>query len=194
MKTREAVLREIEQRTAVLVLTGLSQKQAHKQAMREVAAREKAKAEAAGVVSTPVSPDTSGLTADHIALMETFSRWIHHVWSRAEQGMERVRRKNKQPKPTMPEPSMGSAPVVVYEPSPPLSADPKLQAAFPGPLVVADFSRAKIIPQSELGPPVFQDHVTEAWRKSIQQNEQINKERAARFLQLQNRNRGRYVG
>jgi hypothetical protein len=191
MKTREAVLREIEQRTAVLVLTGLSQKQAHRQAMREVAAREKAK----GVVPPDTTPPdtTSSLSADHMQLRETFSRWIHHVWSRAEQGMERVRRVNRKPQPPAPEPSMGAAPVVVVEPLN-LTADKTLAEKFPGPLVVADFSRAKIIPQSELGPPVFQDHVTEAWRKSIQQNEELARYREERSRQLQNRNRGRYVG
>jgi hypothetical protein len=203
MKTREAVLREIEQRTAMLVLTGLSQKQAHKQAMREVASRERGAAEAAGgPQSSPVPPATSSLPSRaHAELMEICERWIGHIWSRAEEKMERVARyvrtdraKAEQPKPTIAEPSMGSAPVVVVEPLN-VTADPKLQAAFPAPLVVTGFANAKLIPDAEFSQR-FRDQTTANWRASIHQNEAIAKEREARSLQLQNRNRAgsRYIG
>jgi hypothetical protein len=196
MKTPAQLAGEIEARAFVLQASGLSPAQARKRAGREIAAREKRRAVAAGTGAgpSPVPPASAGsLSADHIQLRETFSRWISHVWSRAEETMERVRRKNKRPAPTIAEPSMGAAPVVVYEPSQPLSADPKLQQHFQPPLIISYFSSAKIIPNSEF-PVRYTDLASENFRRSILQNEQIAKERAARSLQLQNRNRGRYVG
>jgi hypothetical protein len=195
MKTREAVLREIEQRTAMLVLTaGLSAKQAHKQAMREVAVRERAAGAAAG--AGPPDSASSLPTRAHAELLEICERWISHIWSRAEESMARVRRKRRtEPKPTIPEPSMQAAPVVVYEPSPPLSNDPKLAKNFPAPLIISDFSSARIIPNAEF-PQRYIDPTTENFRSSILQNEAIAKEKAARSLARQNRNRAgsRYIG
>jgi hypothetical protein len=166
--------------------------------MREVAARERAAAEAAGVATTPASPGTtSGLPSRaHVELLEICERWISHIWSRAEQGMTRVRRVDRKRQQPAPEPAMGAAPVVIHEPAQPLSADPKLAQHFPAPLIISDFSSAKIIPNSEF-PVRYTDRTTENWKASILQNEQISKVRAERSRQLQNRNRtggSRYIG
>jgi hypothetical protein len=196
MKTPSQLQSEIEARAFVLQASGLSAAQARKRAGREIGRRERrAVAAGAGAGLSPVPAASAGsLSADHMALRETFTRWIGHVWSRAEEGMARVvRRKDRKRQQPAPEPSMQAAPVVIVEPLN-LTADPKLAQHFPGPLVVADFSSAKIIPNAEF-PQRYIDQTTENWKASLAQNEQINKERQARSLQLQNRNRGgRYVG
>jgi hypothetical protein len=191
MRTPEQLAGEVEARALILTASGLSPTQARKRAGKEIAAREKRRGMAAGALS-PVSPaSASSLSRSHAELMEILERWVSHIWYHG--GMKRYVRRRKPAQPEPITPPIGSNPVVYHEPAQPLSADPKLQKAFPAPLVVADFSSAKIIPDSEFSQR-FRDQTTANWRQSIQQNEQINKEREARSLALQNRNRGRYLG
>jgi hypothetical protein len=193
MKIPQQLAGEIEARVFVLQASGLSTVQARKRAGREIAARERAKT--AGAAPSPAPPSASGLSRAHDELLAIFNRVIGSMWRHCNQ-MKRYVRKADRAKAAQPStPPMGSNPVVVVEPTQPLSADPKLQKAFPAPLVVTGFANARIIPNSEF-PIRYTDPATENWRASIQQNEAIAKERAARSLQLQNRNRAgsRYIG
>jgi hypothetical protein len=189
-------LAEIEARAFVLRASGLSEKQAMRRAAKEIARRERAKAAGAALSSAP--PSASSLPSRaHLELLETCERWISHIWSRKVAKVAKyVRLRDRQPpQPELSTPTLADNPVVFHEPAQPLTGDAKLAAAFPAPLVVADFSSARIIPNAEF-PVRYTDPATENWRASIQQNEQIAREKAARSTQLQNRNnnRGRYVG
>jgi hypothetical protein len=100
-------------------------------------------------------------------------------------------RRKSTPKPV--EPSIDTNPVVVDEPST-LSAVDNV-VAFPSstPLVHANFSNAKLVPDTpEQWPQRFLDSTTANWRSSIQQNEAINKLRAERSAQL--RQSTKYIG
>jgi hypothetical protein len=188
MRTPQQLLPEIEARAFVLRANGLTDKQAMRRAAKEIAARERSKAAGGG----PSLPDvTSGLPSrSHVELMQVFDRWISHIW-------RRPRRKTKRVIPgrnTVPEPTMTAAPLVIHEPTTPLTADPRLQQHFPPPLVVSDFSRARIIPDAEF-PARFHDQTTANWRQSIQHNEELAKHRAQQSAAYRNRAGGsRYVG
>jgi hypothetical protein len=192
MRTPEQLAGEIEARAFVLQASGLNPAQARKQAGREIAAREKAKAAGGGAALSSAPPDaTSSLSHSRLELAETFNRWIHHIWSRTEEKMARYKRKSQYTQSSTP--TLTDNPVVVVEPSQTLSADPKLAKNFPAPLIISDFSSAKLIPNS-LYASRYIDQTTENWKESLRYNEQVRKEREARSLQLQNRNKGRYVG
>jgi hypothetical protein len=62
---------------------------------------------------------------------------------------------------------------------------------FPGPLVVTGNGGAQLIPDTEFAAR-YHDPVTEAWRASIQRNQEIAKEREVRSIQ--HRNQSKYVG
>jgi hypothetical protein len=184
---RKQILRQIAERTAMLQLFGHSASVARKLATKEIASRERGRSAAPG---TPPPDSSGGLTRSHIELKALLERWIHHIWARP-------RRKTKRVIPgrnTTPEPTMTVAPLVIHEPAPPLTADPRLQQHFPPPLVVTDFSRAKIIPDAEF-PARFHDQTTSNWRQSIKANEDLAKHRAQQSAAYRNRAGGsRYVG
>jgi hypothetical protein len=183
-------LSEIQARAFILQSGGLSAKQAMRRAAKEIARRERAAGKAAGA-APPASASSHHLSRSHLELMATCERWIHHLWSRTPKMARYVRLKQKHTEPSPP--TLTDNPVVVVEPAAPLTNDPRLRQHFPAPLVVTGFANAKVIPNSEF-PQRYTDPATENWKASITQNEQIAKERAARSLQLQNRNRGRYLG
>jgi hypothetical protein len=180
---------EILARAFQLQASGVPEKKAMQRAGREIARREKRRGKAASA-GAPASPDSTGglPTRAHAELATVLHRWVERIWSRPKRSRSRVIPKGD----VQPEPSIQAAPIVAVEPTTPLSNDPRLQQHFPAPLVVTDFSRARIIPDSELGPPQFQDHVTAAWRRSIQQNEELARYRAQQSAA--HRTRTRYIG
>jgi hypothetical protein len=175
-------LHQIQQRALVLKLTGYSDRAALRQAAAEAAAQAKA---AGAAASSPVPASASSLSKPHAELMETFNRWIGHIWSRK-------RKPRVIPRRDAPEPSMAAAPVVIHEPVQPLSSDPKLASHFPAPLVVTSFSSAKIIPSHEFPKFGNQDEVAKNWRASIEQNEALARHRAQQSAA--HRSRTRYLG
>jgi hypothetical protein len=190
MKTPQQLLPEIEARAFVLRASGLPAKRAMRRAAKEIPSRERSKA-AGGGASAPSSSDaTSSLPSrSHVELMQTFERWISHIWARKKRKSTRVIPGRN----TAPEPSINENPVVVVEPQPALTSDPRLQAAFPTPLVVTGFQNARIIPNSEY-PARYHDRTTDNWRASIIQNEELAKHRAQASAAHRNTNRSKYVG
>jgi hypothetical protein len=186
MKPTAHLIHQIQQRALVLKVTGVPDKAALRQAAAEVAQR----AKAAGAAELhPRS--ASSLSKPHAELMEVFNRWISHIW-------RRPRRKSKRIIPgrnTAPEPTITENPVVIVEPQSALTADPRLQQAFPAPLVVTDIRNAKLIPNSEY-PARFHDLTTSNWRQSIEDNERLQRHRAqASAAHHRNNNRrSKYVG
>jgi hypothetical protein len=186
---REQILRQIAERTAMLQLFGHSAAVARKLATKEIASRERGRSAAPG---TPPPDSTSGLPSRaHLELQQVLHRWIHHLWRRPK------RKRSSRVIPgrnTAPEPTMTAAPLVIHEPAAPLTADPRLQAAFPAPLVVTGFQNARIIPNAEF-PQRYIDRTTDNWRASIQHNEDLAKHRAQQSAAYRNRAGGsRYVG
>jgi hypothetical protein len=176
---------EILARAFQLQASGVSEKKAMQRAGREIARREKRRGKAAAVgASTPL--DGSSLPSRaHAELATVLHRWVERIWSRPKRNTSRVILKGE----VQPEPPMASAPLVVDEP---VTLDPKLQRAFPvAPLVVATNSSPKLISEDEYAQR-YRDHVTAAWRQSIEDNQRL-----ARYREQQSaahRARTRYLG
>jgi hypothetical protein len=126
-------------------------------------------------------------------LSNAFEILFARIWrtvQNAKQFERLMARKNSTP-PV--EPTQHDNPVIVSEPATPASNI----VAFPVdvPLVRADFSSAKLIPDGEGSefPARYHSPVTDAWRQSCELNNRIRAERERRSAQLRNQS-SRYVG